>query len=106
MKTRLLILIIALIAITIFTITFERRYEAISAFYHSTQISDKENLCYVIRGKWDSGHNTCDNVEDVKCLAIGGEPLTKPNEWRCPEGIDNCVMEAMNIATCHFENEK
>ena len=108
MKTRLLILIVVLIAIIIFfTVTFERRYEAISAFYHSTQIPDKEKLCNTLHGRWDFTYNTCDFVEDVKCLAIGGEPLNKPDEWRCLD-VDNCVMEAMSIPTCHFgeiENE-
>ena len=107
MKIKLLI-IVTLIAVTIFfTISFERRYEAINAFYLSTQIDDKEKLCSTIHGKWDFTYNTCDFVEDVKCMAIGGEYLNKPDEWRCPDA-DNCVMEAMDIPTCHFgekENE-
>ena len=105
MKTRLLIIIVILIIVVLFFIvTFERRYEAISAFYHSTQISNKEKLCNTIHGKWDSTYNTCDFVEDVKCMAIGGEPLNKPDEWRCLD-VNDCVMEAMDISTCHFDGE-
>ncbi|GEM_PF-4159036 len=108
MKTRYKILIIIVIVLVVFfTVTFERRYEAINAFYLSTQIYDKEKLCNTIHGKWDFTYNTCDFVEDVKCLAIGGEPLSKPDEWRCLD-VNNCVMYAMDIPTCHFgeqENE-
>lgn len=106
MKTRLLILIVVLIVIIIFfTVTFERRYEAISAFYHSIQISDKEELCSTIHGKWDSTYNTCDFVEDVKCMVIGGESLMKPDEWRCLD-MNNCYINSMDISTCHFDGEK
>jgi hypothetical protein len=105
MKTKLLILIVVLIVIIIFfTVTFERRYDAINAFYLSTQISDKEELCSMIYGRWDSTYNTCDFVEDVKCMAIGGEPLNKPDEWRCLD-VNDCVMEAMDIPTCYFDGE-
>ena len=106
MKTRLLIIIVILIIVVLFfTVTFERRYEAITAFYHSTQISDKEELCSTIHGKWDSTYNTCDFVEDVKCMAIGGEPLNKPDEWRCLV-VNDCVMATIDISTCHFGDKR
>jgi hypothetical protein len=109
MKNRYKILIIIVIVLVVFfTVTFERRYEAINAFYLSTQIYDKEKLCNTLHGKCDFSYSSCDFVEDVKCLAIGGETLSKPDEWRCLD-VNNCVMYAMDIPTCHFgeqENEK
>ena len=103
MKKHYLIIVIIIGIAVFFAIAFENRYQLFSSIIYSITIEEKSELCKTITGEWDKDHNTCDNVEDVQCLAIGGKTIAcKPYEWQCPADDPECDVPTICIPTCFF----
>ena len=103
MNKKIIVIAIIIGMVMLFTIAFENRYHLLSSFIYSKTIEEKSELCKTITGEWDKDHNTCDYVEDVQCLAIGGKTIEcKPYEWRCPANDPECVVPAICIPVCSF----
>ena len=103
MKKHYLIIVIIIGIAVFFVIAFENRYQLFSLIIYSITIEEKSELCKTINGEWDKDHNSCDNIEDVKCLAIGGNAIgCKPYEWQCPGDDPECVVPAICIPVCSF----
>lgn len=103
MNKKITVVIIIIGIIVFFAIASENRYRLFSSIIYSATIEEKPELCKIINGKWDTDHNSCDYVENVQCLAIGGNPIKcKPYEWQCPGNDPKCDVPAMCIPVCSF----
>lgn len=105
MNKKIIVITIIIGIVLFFAIAFENRYNLFSLMFYSVTIEEKSELCKTINREWDEAHNTCDYVEDVQCLAMGGKPIEcKSRKWRCPQDNQDCDLPAMCIPTCSFPN--